>query len=91
MPVYKGDPSAKAAFLARVEAAQKLHDFPPQVIIETTAGCNLRCAHCSHASMQRKKSHMPMALYRRLIDEIAETAPATEVWPTFYGEAFLLG
>ena len=32
-----------------------------------------------------------MDLYRRLIDEIADTAPHTEVWPTFYGEAFVLG
>ena len=40
--------------------------------------------------MRRPKGHMPMGLYKRIVDEIAETAPATEVWPTFYGEAFLL-
>jgi radical SAM protein with 4Fe4S-binding SPASM domain len=90
VPLFKADPLAKAAFLARVESAQRLHDFPPQVIVETTAGCNLKCAHCGHLTMQRPKGHMPMPLYRRIIDEIADVAPATEVWPTFYGEAFIL-
>lgn len=89
-PLYKGDRSAKAAFLARLESRQRIHDFPPQVVIETTAACNLRCAHCGHHVMSRPRGHMPMALYRRIVDEIAETAPGTEVWPTFYGEAFVL-
>lgn len=89
-PIYKGDPAGKAAFLSGIEARQQLHDFPPQVIIETTAACNLACAHCSHDVMTRPKGHMPMALYRSIVDEIAERAPGTEVWPTFYGEAFVL-
>lgn len=89
-PIYKGDSAEKAAFLAGIEARQRLHDFPPQVIIETTAACNLACAHCSHDAMKRPKGHMAMALYRRIVDEIAERAPDTEVWPTFYGEAFIL-
>lgn len=89
-PIYKGDRAAKTAFLAELESAQQLKDFPPQVIIETTAACNLRCSHCGHAGMTRAKGHMAMPLYRKLIDEIAECAPATEVWPTFYGEAFIL-
>lgn len=90
MPIYKGDAAAKTAFLARLESDQRVHDFPPQVVIETTAACNLKCAHCGHASMTREIGHMPMTLYRRIVDEIAATAPATEVWPTFYGEAFIL-
>lgn len=89
-PLYKRGAEAKAAFLADLELRQVLHKFPPQVIIETTAGCNLTCAHCSHAVMTRPKGHMAMGLYRRIIDEIAARAPATEVWPTFYGEAFIL-
>lgn len=89
-PIYKGDAAAKAAFLAGVESRQRLHDFPPQVVIETTAACNLTCSHCSHDAMTRPKGHMPMALYKRIVDEIAERAPETEVWPTFYGEAFVL-
>ncbi len=89
-PIYKGDSSDKRAFLLTLEARQHLHEFPPQVIIETTAACNLTCAHCSHDAMTRPVGHMPMALYRKIVDEIAECAPHTEVWPTFYGEAFLL-
>jgi radical SAM protein with 4Fe4S-binding SPASM domain len=89
-PIYKGDSEAKSAFLSRVESSQRLHGFPPQVVIESTAACNLRCVHCSHSVMTRAKGHMPMTLYRKIIDEIADTAPHTEVWPTFYGEAFLL-
>ena len=90
-PIYKGDSSDKEAFLRELEARQHRHDFPPQVIIETTAACNLTCAHCGHDAMTRPVGHMSMALYRQIIDEIAEHAPHTEVWPTFYGEAFLLG
>ena len=90
-PIYKGDSSDKAGFLRELEARQHLHDFPPQIIIETTAACNLTCAHCGHDAMTRPVGHMSMALYRQVIDEIAEHAPHTEVWPTFYGEAFLLG
>ena len=89
-PLYRGDRAAKVRFLAVLESKQQLHDFPPQVVLETTAACNLRCAHCAHSVMARPKGHMAMPLYRKLIDEIAERAPATEVWPTFYGEAFIL-
>lgn len=87
---YKIDANAKLAFLQGVESRLQPMPFPPQVIIETTAACNLTCAHCGHGSMARAKGHMPMSLYRRIIDEIADCAPNTEVWPTFYGEAFLL-
>jgi radical SAM protein with 4Fe4S-binding SPASM domain len=89
-PVYKRGADAKAAFLADLESRQVLHDFPSQVIIETISGCNLACAHCSHPVMTRPIGHMAMGLYRQIIDEIAARAPATEVWPTFYGEAFIL-
>ena len=89
-PIYKRDSSDKEVFLRGLEARQHLHDFPPQVIIETTAACNLTCAHCRHDAMTRPVGHMPMARYRQIVDEIAERAPHTEVWPTFYGEAFLL-
>jgi radical SAM protein with 4Fe4S-binding SPASM domain len=88
---YKDGLAARNAFLQSLEARQQDVTFPPQVVIETTAACNLTCSHCGHATMKRPKGHMAMALYRRLVDEIAETAPHTEMWPTFYGEAFVLG
>ncbi len=88
---YKTDQATKEAFLRSIEAKQEHHPFPPQVVIETTAACNLTCSHCGHRTMQRAKGHMDMGLYRKIIDEIAEVQPDTEAWPTFYGEAFLLG
>ncbi len=87
---YKVDKAAKESHLLEVEQKQDHHSFPPQVVIETTAACNLTCSHCGHSTMQRVKGHMPMHLYRKIIDEIAAAQPGTEVWPTFYGEAFLL-
>lgn len=89
-PLYKASRDDKNAFLKTIESRLRYSDFPPQVVIETTAACNLSCSHCGHATMQRSKGHMSMALYRTIIDEIALRAPHTEVWPTFYGEAFLL-
>ena len=89
-PLYKTSRDDKHAFLEAIESRLRYSDFPPQVVIETTAACNLACSHCGHSTMQRSKGHMSMALYRGIVDEIALRAPHTEVWPTFYGEAFLL-
>jgi radical SAM protein with 4Fe4S-binding SPASM domain len=88
--MYKASSSDKLAHLRNLEGGLRHHDFPPQVIVETTAACNLRCAHCGHSTMERSKGHMAMSLYRRIVEEVAERAPGTEFWPTFYGEAFLL-
>lgn len=67
-----------------------MSEFPNQIIIETTAFCNQRCIHCAHKTLQRKKGTMEMALYKKIIDEIAREAPDTEVWMTYYGEALML-
>jgi len=72
-----------------LEIEKKLHvwDFPPQIIIESTSVCNQKCIHCNHRIMERVKQHMDVNLFKKIVDEIAEVAPDTEVWPTFYGEA----
>jgi radical SAM protein with 4Fe4S-binding SPASM domain len=88
--LYRVDRAEKEAFLRKLESRQEVHEFPPQVVIETTAACNLSCSHCGHGVMTRRKGHMSMPLFRKIVDEVAERAPHTEVWPTFYGEAFLL-
>lgn len=51
--------------------------FPARVYIEPTNACNLRCVHCHHTALKqgvfrRKTGLMDMALYRRVIDELAE-------------------
>ena len=81
----------KLQALRRIESKLKDTDFPPQIVIETTAVCNFRCRHCHHESLQRKKGHMAQELWTKIITEIAEKRPDAEVWPTFYGEALVLG
>lgn len=67
------------------------HNFPPQLIIENTSICNLRCIHCSHKEMIRKQKSMERSLWNKIVEEIGRQAPECEVWPTFYGEALVLG
>lgn len=76
--------------LLQIESGLQKWDFPPQIIVETTSVCNQKCIHCNHRIMERPKVHMEDQVYKKIIDEIAEAAPDTEVWPTFYGEAFTL-
>lgn len=76
--------------LTDIESKLQIWDFPPQIIIETTSVCNQKCIHCNHRIMERPKVHMEASVYEKIIDEIAITAPETEVWPTFYGEALTL-
>lgn len=77
--------------LEQVEASLVEWEFPPQVVLENTAFCNFRCVHCNHKELERPRGTMDEALWRSLVEEIAREAPETEVWPTFYGEAFVLG
>ena len=81
---------AEKARLTAIEKKFIDFEFPPQIIIETTSVCNMKCVHCNHKIMERTKTHMDDDIYKRIIDEIAKVAPNTEVWPTFYGEAFTL-
>jgi hypothetical protein len=41
--------------------------------IELWNVCNLRCKMCPYPQMTRKKERMPMELYRRIIDDAAES------------------
>lgn len=65
--------------------------FPPQVVIELTALCNFSCVHCNHKDLVRTKGSMSESLFKKIVDEIVDIEPETEIWPTFYGEAFILG
>lgn len=76
--------------LLKIESDLKQWDFPPQIIIESTSVCNQKCIHCNHRIMERTKQHMKSDLFKKIVDEIVEIAPNTEVWPTFYGEATTL-
>jgi len=77
--------------LKRIEGGLKDHPFPPQLVIETTSRCNMMCIHCSHKEMRRPRADMEESVFRRIVDEVAQEMPECEIWPTFYGEALLLG
>ncbi len=66
------------------------HDFPPQMVIETTSYCNMKCIHCSHKELIRPNQHMDGDLFKKIVEEVGRERPNCEVWPTFYGEAFIL-
>jgi radical SAM protein with 4Fe4S-binding SPASM domain len=77
-------------FLKELDRNLVYKDFPPQIILETTAFCNMKCIHCGHKTMERPKGNMNIQLYKKIIDEIARVNPDTELWMTYYGEALLL-
>jgi radical SAM protein with 4Fe4S-binding SPASM domain len=77
--------------LLQVEASLQDHPFPPQLVVETTSRCNMLCLHCSHKEMQRPRADMTEAVFRKIVEEVARELPECEIWPTFYGEALLLG
>ena len=65
--------------------------FPQQCVIEVTAACDQACIHCGRNFMERPKKTMKPEVFERIVDEIARESPDCEVWPTFMGEALLLG
>jgi len=77
--------------LESIEAGLIDHPFPPQLVIETTSRCNMKCLHCSHKEMKRPRADMTEALFKQIVEEVARENPDCEIWPTFYGEALLLG
>jgi len=85
------DDDERKAQLRDIESNLKEHPFPPQLVIETTSYCNIKCVHCSHKEMIRPQKHMERGLYIKIVEEIGRISPDCEVWPTFYGEAFILG
>ena len=92
-PVEKLDPSDMDTPNRQIRSAQeqqgRLADagpFPKVVLLDTCSFCNLRCSMCVHKEMTRPKGFMPWKLSRKLVDEIAATAPATRVWMIFFGE-----
>lgn len=77
--------------LLNIEAKLKEHDFPPQLVIENTSACDQQCIHCSHKELLRPKRHMTRTLWNKIVEEVGRESPETEIWPTFYGEALVMG
>jgi radical SAM protein with 4Fe4S-binding SPASM domain len=77
--------------LLEIESKLIEHPFPPQLVVENTSSCNQQCVHCSHKELIRPKKHMKRDLWNKIVEEVGSTAPNTELWPTFYGEALVMG
>ena len=45
-------------------------EFPGVIGLEVTSFCNLRCPMCPRTFSDRHWNHMPLDLFKRLIDEI---------------------
>jgi len=67
------------------------HPFPPQLVVENTSICNMECIHCSHRELKRVKRHMARPLWDKIAEEVGREHPQCEIWPTFYGEALIMG
>ncbi|MFQ5880854.1 MAG: radical SAM/SPASM domain-containing protein [Candidatus Methylomirabilales bacterium] len=65
--------------------------FPQQVVVEVTAACDQKCIFCGRTYMDRPKRTMRREIFCKVVEEIAEENPYAELWPTFMGEAMLLG
>lgn len=77
------------AQLDRIAAELQNRPFPKIFSVELCAECNLNCSMCHHDQMKRPKGNLPMPLWRKCADEIAEVAPATDIWFSFCGEPLL--
>lgn len=82
---------ARRQALLEIEARLTEHTFPPQLVVENTSYCNIKCIHCSHKEMTRPQGHMERWLWDKIVEEVGRESPECEVWPTFYGEALILG
>ncbi len=84
------DDAGRRHELRSIEAGLAEAPFPPQLVIENTSHCNMKCIHCAHREMERPRMHMDRALWDKLVEEVGRESPDCELWPTFYGEALIL-
>ncbi len=59
-----------------------LRGLPPLVMIEPTSHCNLSCPLCpsGNNTLKRKRSYLDLQLYKKVIDEIKDTAIMLLLW-----------
>jgi MoaA/NifB/PqqE/SkfB family radical SAM enzyme len=80
-------PKTRQEYIEKFEASYNFgpQDYPPQVFIELTSICNLKCSFCGYPGMNREKKLMDEDLAKKVIDECADHG----VWYLtlqFYGE-----
>jgi len=64
-------------------------DFPAEIAIETHSFCNLECVVCPHVVMKRPKGRMSPALFKKIVDQVAQISPQTRLWLAVMGEPCL--
>src|SRR5262245_27747845 len=79
------DDPARVRALLQIESRLVEHDFPPQLVVENTSYCNLRCIHCSHREMQRPPRHMARDLWTRSSKKWAASRPPASSGQPFTG------
>ena len=84
--------ASREAILDRIRRANETlpeQDFPYPlyVIVEPTNVCNLSCAMCPSRLQTRPRGVMALALWQKIMDEVADRSPSSVIWPAIMGEA----
>ena len=68
---------------------QKLNKYPNDIVVETASVCNLNCTICRSvkADLGRKKRFMSLALFKKIVDDIAPICNTVGV--SYCGEPLL--
>ncbi len=67
----------------------KMLDFPVNVIVETSAYCNLKCIMCPHNILKRPKGTMELKVFKKIVDEVAAVNLDTSLWLALMGEPLI--
>jgi len=80
--------------IARINEVRKTikeHTFPVDIVVETISYCNLKCIMCPQPALKRERGEMSFALFKKIVDEIAQESPSSNLWLALMGESLLLG
>jgi radical SAM protein with 4Fe4S-binding SPASM domain len=80
--IYKG------AYSRQIRKKIASEKYPPTMSIEPYNVCNLKCIMCPYKSMTRKKQLMPMALFKKIIDNATDLG-IRSVNLSFYNEPLI--
>ena len=81
MPIFNKDREALKKTLIR-------RNFPKDIIVETTAYCNLKCIMCPQSTMTRPKGNMSLQTFKKIADEVAKHK-RSRMWLAIMGEPLL--
>ena len=67
------------------------NSFPRDVILETSAYCNLKCIMCPYPGLKRSKGEMDFEIFKKIVHEIVQENPFSRLWIAIMGEPFMRG